>query len=107
MEVKFDLVRIGKIRKSSIAEKILKQNVDLLRNEIRSFLKDENINNKHNTVHMVITIPGKGYNIKIALQDIKDLHIKKELKNNFPNSIYKGGYSIIMDNLENKVFGSY
>ena len=44
MEVKFDLVRIGKIRKSSIAEKILKQNVDLLRNEIRSFLKDENIN---------------------------------------------------------------
>jgi formiminotetrahydrofolate cyclodeaminase len=56
---------------------------------------------------MVMIIPGKGYNVKIALQDIKDLHIKKELKNNFPNSIYKGEYSIIMDNLENKVFGGY
>jgi hypothetical protein len=107
MDVKFDLVRIGKIRKSSIAEIVLKQNVDLLRNNIRSFLKDENINNKYNTIRMVIIIPGKGYNIKIALQDIKDLNIKKELKNNFPNSIYKGEYSIIMKNIENKVFGVY
>ncbi|WP_300979260.1 hypothetical protein [Flavobacterium sp.] len=107
MEVKFDLVRIGKIRKSSIAEKILKNNIDLLRNNIRSFLKDENFDDKHNTVHMVMIIPGKGYNIKIALQDIRDLYIKNELKNNFPNSIYKGEYSIIMDNLENKIFGGY
>lgn len=107
MEVKFDLVRIGKIRKSSIAEKNLKQNIDLLRNNIRSFLKEKYINNKHNTVHMVMIIPGKGYNIRIALQDIKDLHVKKELKKNFLNSIYKGEYSIIIDNLENKVFGGY
>lgn len=107
MEVKFDLVRIGKIRKNSIAEKILKQNIDLLRNNIRLLLKNENIDNKHNTIHMVMIIPGKGYNVKIVLQDIKDLHVKKELKKNFPNSIYKGEYSIIMDNLENKIFGGY
>lgn len=107
MEVKFDLVRIGKIRKNSIAERILKENVNLLSTYIRSFLKEEKINNKHNTISMTMVIPGKGYNIKIALQDVKDLHIKKELRNNFPNSIYRGEYSTIMDNVHNKIFGGY
>lgn len=107
MEVKFDLVRIGKIRKSSIDEKIIKQNTDLLRSNIRSFLKDEYLDNKHNTISMVMIIPGKGHNIKIALQDINDFHIKKELRNNFPNSIYEGEYSTIMDNIDNRVFSGY
>lgn len=43
MEVKFDLVRIGEIRKNCKSETILKQNVDLLKNNIRLFLKDKSI----------------------------------------------------------------
>jgi hypothetical protein len=104
MEVKFDLVRIGGIRKSSNAETIIEGNVDLLRNNIRSLLKDINISNKPNSISMVMIIPGKGYNIKIALDDIKDDLIIKELRNNFPHSIYKGDYSLIMNNIDNKVF---
>lgn len=107
MEVKFDLVRIGGIRKNSIVEKIIKENLNLLRNEICSFLKDENINNKHNIISMVMIIPEKGSNIKIVLHDIKDEYIKKKLRFNFPKSIYQGDYSIVMDNLDNKVFGGY
>jgi hypothetical protein len=104
MEVKFDLVRIGGIRKSSNAETLLKGNVDLLRNNIRSLLKDLNISNKHNSISLVMIIPGKGANIKIALDNIKDENIRKELRYNFPRSIYKGDYSLIMNNIENKIF---
>lgn len=107
MEVKFDLVRIGGIRKNLIAEKIIKENLDILRNEIRSLLKDENINNKYNRIDMVLIIPQKGYTIKIVLHDIKDESIRKKLKLHFPKYIYKGDYSIIMDNLDNKIFGGY
>lgn len=56
---------------------------------------------------MVMIIPGKGCRIKIALQDINDEHIRKELRHNFPNSIYNGQYSMIMDNVDNKTFGGY
>lgn len=105
MEVKFDLVRIGEIRKNSISEKILKQNVDLLRNNIRLLLKNKKIDNKHNQISMVMVIPAKGYNIKIVLEDIKDEYMRKELRFNFPSSIYNGEYSNIMNNLDNKVFG--
>jgi hypothetical protein len=107
MEVKFDLVRIGKIRKNSLAEMILKQNVDFLKNSIQSFLKDDYINYKHNQISLEMIIPGKGYNIKIALRSIKHENVKKELRRNFPNSIYKGEDSIIEMNALNKVFGGY
>ncbi len=39
MEIKFDVVRIGKIRKDQILEMILKQNLGYLKSEIHSFLK--------------------------------------------------------------------
>lgn len=107
MELKFDLVRIGGIRKNAIAEKIIKENLDILRNEICLLLKDENINNKYNRIHMVLIIPQKGYIIKIVLHDIKDESIRKKLRLHFPKHIHKGNYSIIMDNLDNKVFGGY
>jgi hypothetical protein len=104
MEVKFDLVRIGGIRKSYNAETILKGNVDLLRNNIRSLLKDLNISTKQNSISIVMIIPGKGDNIKIALDNIKDDHIRKELRHNLPRSIYKGDYSLIMNNIDNRIF---
>lgn len=107
MEVKFDLVRIGNIRKNSIAEKIIKENLDVLRNKIRWLLKDDNANNKYNRIHIVLIIPQKGFAVKIVLHDIKDEVIRKKIKINFPKNIHKGDYSIIMNNLDNKVFGGY
>lgn len=107
MEVKFDMVRIGVIRKNSISEKILRENVDSLKYSIQSLLKDEKVDNKHNQINMTMIIPSKGYNIKIVLEDIKHEYLRKELKLNFPNSIYNGKYSEIMDNLDNKIFGDY
>lgn len=104
MEVKFDLVRIGKPRKNSTIEIILKQNVNLLQNSIRYFLEDEVSTDKYNRIDMVMIIPSKGSSIKIALQDINDNNIKKSLRQKFPNSIYKGDYSIILDNIHNRVF---
>ena len=104
MEVKFDLVRIGKIRKDSGAEIILKQNIDLLRESIRYFLKEEKYPNKNNRVEMTMIVPGKGFNIKIALQDVGDFYLRKKLREKFPNSIYKGKYSTIIENIHNRVF---
>jgi len=49
-------------------------------------------------------IPGRGYEIKIALQDIRDTNVKKILKVNIPLQIYKGDYSIIIDNINNRIF---
>lgn len=107
MEVKFDLVRIGKIRKNYASEIVLKQNVDFLKNSIRTLLKEEkNFYNK-STISMVMIIPGKGYNIKIALRDIKDNHIIELLEEKFSKFIYKGKYSLIMDNINNKTFSIY
>ncbi len=104
MNVKFDLVRFGKIRKNNNSELILKKNVEFLQNHIRFLLDNENIDNKNNCVDMVMIIPGRGYEIKIALQDIRDTNVKKILKVNIPLQIYKGDYSIIIDNINNRIF---
>lgn len=104
MNVKFDLVRFGKIRKNNNSELILKKNVEFLQNHIRFLLDNENIDNKNNCVDMVMIIPVRGYEIKIALQDIRDTNVKKILKVNIPLQIYKGDYSIIIDNINNRIF---
>ncbi|RTZ03094.1 hypothetical protein [Flavobacterium sp. GSP6] len=102
MEIKFD-VRIGKIRKNQISEMILKQNVGFLKSGIHSLLKDINSETKK----IGIVIPGKGHSIKMALEDVKEKHVRKELKSNFPFNIYKGKYSAILDNIDNQIFDGY
>lgn len=104
MEVKFDLVRIGNTRKNYNSEKILKQNVDFLRSNIRDLLKDEKCSHKNNRVDITMIVPAKGHNIKIRLQDIKDFHIRKLIGENYPNSVYKGNLETILDNMDNRVF---
>lgn len=104
MEVKFDMVRLGKKRKSFMAEKILKQNVSFLKESIRHLLKNKTIGTKHNRIFITMVIPAKGYNIKIHFQNIKEKWIRKELRESYPNSIFKGNYDTLLDNLNNKVF---
>lgn len=104
MEVKFDLVRIGKIRKNYTSELILKQNLDLMRAAIRDLLSDEKSNSKNNRIHFTLVIPGKGYNIKIALTNTIDFYIQRQLKENFPNSIYNGNQSVLLEYIDNKIF---
>ena len=104
MDIKFDLVRIGSARENYSSEKILKQNVDLLRNNIHDLLKDEKCSHKNNCDHMTMIIPAKGFNIKIQLRDITDFHIRKLIRENFPNSIYKGKSDTISDYATNRVF---
>lgn len=104
MDVSFDAVRIGNIRKERISEMILKQNYDLLKNNIRDFLGEEQFEHESNTVHMVIIIPGKGDKITIHLPSIKDLRIRKLLKEKYHNYIYKGKDDTIHDNINNRLF---
>lgn len=103
MEVKFDTVRIGKIRRSSIDEKILEQNLDFLKGNIRLLLKEEEIENKYKKVGVVLVVPAKGFNIKIAEKYAGNEFVKKLLNQNFPESIYKGQYSKIDENVMNQV----
>lgn len=103
MEVKFDTVRIGKIRRSSIDEKILEQNLDFLKGNIRSLLKEEEIENKYDKVSVVLVVPAKGFNIKIAKKYVGNEFVKKLLSQNFPKSIYSGQYSKIDENVMNQV----
>lgn len=104
MKVNFDLVRIGEIRKKKISETLIKQNVKLLKSNIRYLLENVDNDNKSNEISMVIIIPGKGYDIKIALRDVRDKNIKRILQQNYPNNIYKGSYSTIMDNINNRIY---
>lgn len=104
MEVKFEMVRIGKKRKSFIAEKILKQNVSFLKESIRHLLKNKTSNSKHNRIFITMVIPARGYNIKIHFQNIPEKWIRKELKDNFPDAIYKGRIDYILDNIYNPIF---
>lgn len=102
MKVSFELVRIGKFRKSFSTERALKVNTINLKKAITFFIKNELCYKKD--IEMVLIIPEKGQNIKIVLDDIRDFNVKKELKKKFPKSIYKENYSKILININNKIF---
>lgn len=104
MDVKFDLNRNGKFRTDTTSEIILKQNVDILKNDVRTFLKNLNSEIAHDKIEMTIIIPSKGHNIKIDFENINDKILKKELRKQFPNSIYNGDYSEFEKNLFNEYF---
>lgn len=53
---------------------------------------------------MTMIIPAKGYNIKILLKDIKDFHLRKMIRENYPEAIYKGKLDTIENNTFNRVF---
>lgn len=78
--------------------------MQFLKKNIRSSLENEETINLNNEISMVMIVPERGYSIKIALQDVREKHIKYKLKVEFPNNIFKREYSIIMDNIHNRIF---
>lgn len=104
MKVNFDIVRIGNFRKNLLAEKLLKENADLLRNEISKLLQEIKYKEVYDEMGLTLVIPNKGNHIKIFLKDRTDENVIRLLSQNFPDSIYKGPDSIIVENIHNPVF---
>ncbi|CAG5086851.1 hypothetical protein [Parvicella tangerina] len=101
MEVEFEVVRFGKIRSDRFIEKTLQENVELLKNSIRSFLSEDNSVDK---VYLDIIIPSRGQDIKVNIFHIKEDHVKNRLKFNYPNSIYTGSQTKLIENAQNQVW---
>ena len=104
MKVKFDLVRIGVKRKDYHLERVLKNNVHNLKSQLCYFLEKEDCSHKGNTEHVTMIIPAKGYNIKILIEDFKDMHIRDLIKSNFSKHIYRGNKDLIRDSFYNRIF---
>ncbi|RYM34844.1 hypothetical protein ERX46_05570 [Brumimicrobium glaciale] len=103
MDVHFDIVRIGEIRKNFLAEKLLKQNLISLKDNIVRFFK-EYTDKDLKVIHLIVIIPGKGYVVSVDAENIKDSLMKIDFINAFSNFIYKGRSSTIDQNMHNRVF---
>lgn len=104
MEIKFETVRVGKFRKDMIQERILKENFDHLKNNIKDFVKNIQGKKIDEIIYVDIVIPARGSQIAITLDSIKDEKIKQLLIKNFPDSIYKADYSILENNCHNEPY---
>lgn len=106
MEIKFEYVRIGKFRKNKLNENLLKENYNIFKAQLTSFFEFNNF--KYPTeklpIPLLLVIPSKGNTVKLSLEDITSEKLKKELKNKFNDKIYKGKYSILIDNMDNEKF---
>ncbi len=98
MKIKFVPVRIGKFRNDLIQERILKENYLKLKHEISAFVESIQV---EKTIDVDIVIPEKGSRISITLDSIEDINIKKQLMENFHNSIYNGDYNVLFNNSSN------
>lgn len=104
MEINFETVRIGNFRKDMNHERILKANYDYLKNELRAFVKTIQGEKADEIIYVDILIPAKGSTITIAIDNIPNLEVKQLLIDRFPDSIYKGNYSIILKNSMNRPY---
>lgn len=104
MEVKFDMVRIGKLRSEATSEILLRQNTEFLMKDIRHFLQDKECTNGVNSESVTLVVPGKGLKPKFRLQDFRDKYIRSLMKKKYQSYIYSGNLDTIMDNVSNKVF---
>ncbi|MBX2950058.1 MAG: hypothetical protein KF704_12330 [Crocinitomicaceae bacterium] len=102
MEIKFETVRVGKFRKDIMQERILKENYNFLKNSLKECVN--NINSSNEIIDVDIVIPAKGSRISITLNSIKDKEVKQLLIENFPDSIFKGDYSILEENINNRPY---
>ena len=104
MEIKFEPVRIGTFRKKLILERIIYENYKSLKNELKEFVNSIQSKPNVKTIEVDIVIPARGNQITFTLDAIRDIEVKQLLKDNFPNSIYIGDYSILSKNCMNQPY---
>jgi hypothetical protein len=104
MEIKFDMVRIGGFRKNHRSEILLRQNADLLMNDIRTLLLGVECGDGKNKEAITLIIPAKGFKVKFRLQDFREDKIRALVKKNFSRFAYHGKLDTILDNVNNLVF---
>jgi hypothetical protein len=104
MEINFETVRIGKFRQDMMQERILKENYKYLKDSLKGFVKTIQCQKTSEIIYVDIVIPAKGRQIKITLDAIVYNEVKRLLIKNFPDSIYKGDYSILLKNCINRPY---
>jgi hypothetical protein len=102
MIVNITLIRIGTPRKNYASEQILRDSVYQFKQDINDLLVNDVVGDKSNSIWIDMIIPGRGYNVKIDINSVPKKWIKDKIVEHFPNSIYTGKYSVIMDNIKNK-----
>ena len=104
MNIKFETVRKGNIRKNATAELVLKKDFETLQSFIYNDIKDNFYNTGIESITIGLVIPAKGFKIKIILQNINETRIKNFLKENYSSYIYKGNYTELSNYAMNRIF---
>ncbi len=102
MAIKYDIVRIGKIRKESNAERILHQNVKFLKFDIEYFLEDLELKDS-NILPITLVIPARGYNVLFDIRDINNKEVQTALSKQFKSRLFDRNRSILIDNINNQI----
>ncbi|MGV0980479.1 hypothetical protein [Empedobacter falsenii] len=102
MTINYDVIRIGKLRKESNAERILHQNVKFLKFDIECFLEDMELNDSH-VIPITIVIPASGYNVLFDVRDINNKEIRSALSKQFKSRLFDRNRSILIDNIHNQI----
>ncbi|WP_353096910.1 hypothetical protein [Empedobacter brevis] len=102
MTINYDVVRIGKPRKDSNAERILHQNVKFLKFDIECFLENLELNDSH-IIPITIVIPARGYNVLFDVRDIHHKEVRSSLSKQFKSRLFDRNRSILIDHLDNQI----
>jgi len=102
MTIKYDIVRIGKIRKESNAERILHQNVKFLKFDIECFLEDLELKDS-DIIPITLVIPARGYNVLFDIRDINNKEVRTALNKQFKSRLFDRNRSILIDNINNQI----
>ena len=104
MQIKFDMVRIGRMRKNHQTEVLLRENTAFLKSSLKEFLSEIKNSDGEDCEHVTIIVPGKGHNPKFKLQDFRDKRVRNLVKKRFPGFVYKGSDSTLINNIDNRIF---
>lgn len=102
MTINYDVVRIGKPRKDSNAERILHQNVKFLKFDIECFLENLELNDSY-IIPITIVIPARGYNVLFDVRDIHQKEVRSALNKQFKSRLFDRNRSILIDHLDNQI----
>lgn len=102
MTINYDVVRIGKPRKDSNAERIIHQNVKFLKFDIECFLEDFELRNS-DIIPITIVIPARGYNVLFDVRDIHNKEVRLALNKQFKSRLFDRNRSILIGHIENHI----